>query len=102
MEKVINGKTYSTETANCVCYGATHGAGGDFSYSVEALYQKRTGEFFIHGKGGPMTKYAKKMEDGNLGFGEMIIPISAEEARAWTEINGDYEDYCKIFGKPEE
>lgn len=58
MKKIINGKKYDTETANAVGAYANSGRWCDFTHYEETLYQKRTGEYFLHGEGGPMTKYA--------------------------------------------
>ena len=101
MKKIINRKKYDTETAKELG-GNSNGMGrGDFRYIAETLYQKKNGEFFLHGAGGAMTEYAESYADGR-GFGERIIPITEEEARDWVEKNLDAEDYEEIFGEVEE
>ena len=74
----------------------------DFGYCSETLYKKRTGEYFLYGKGGPMTIYACRAGDNSYGYGEDITPLSAKEARQWAEENLCYNDYVKEFGEPEE
>ena len=100
MKKIINGKIYDTDTARHVAFAA----GGDgFSSWQEDLYQKRTGEYFIHGKGGPMTKYAHYVDGNNMwSEGEKIIPMGAEKARTWAEEHLEADEYAEIFGMPDE
>ena len=103
MKKIINGKKYDTETATEIGYGGS--AGGisttDFRYYDETLYRKKNGEFFLAGEGHAMTKYAT--HNGNTsGWGEAIIPLTDEEAKAWVEQECDAETYEEIFGDVEE
>lgn len=73
MKKIINGKMYDTETAKHI---------GDRN-NCEALYQKKTGEFFLYSESG-------------------ITPLSFDEAREWAESKLDADVYIEIFGEPEE
>ena len=102
MKKIINNKVYDTDTAKQI--GAwDNGAGySDFNYMEETLYQKRTGEFFIHGVGGPMTKYAVSCGNNSWSGGEKIIPLTYENAQKWAEEHLDADDYISIFGDPGE
>ena len=102
MKKIINGKLYDTDTAKCVGAWSNNRSRRDFSSCDETLYRKRTGEFFLHGEGGPMTKYAQSCGDNTWSGGEEIIPLSAEKARAWAEEKLDADDYGEIFGMPDE
>lgn len=99
MKVVINRKKYDTDTAECVaCY--SHAWPGDYNYVSEALYRKKTGEYFLHGDGGANSKYMR--EEGNTYYGgERIIPLDEEEAKDWTEEYAP-EDYEDIFGEVEE
>lgn len=99
MKKVINGKMYDTETAKLVGNWDNGGRGNDFNKCEESLYQKRTGEFFLYGEGGPMSKYAKSCGNNSWGWGSEIIPLTFEAAKEWSEefLSGD--DYEKIFGQ---
>lgn len=65
----------------------------------ETLYQKRTGEFFLFGAGGPQTKYAESAGQNSWTGGSKIIPLSWDSARAWAEENLDAGDYESIFGE---
>lgn len=99
MKKVIAGKLYDTNTAKEL--GLDNGGDG-FSHWCERLYQKRTGEFFLHGQGGPMTRYARSIDQNSWSGGEKIIPLSVKNAQKWVEDHLDADEYEKIFGLPED
>lgn len=99
MKKIINGKKYDTETAQCVGSWNNGCNSGDFNYCSEALYRKRTGEFFLHGDGGARTEYAVSCGNNSWRGGEKIIPLSYEAAREWSEEYLDADDYEAIFGE---
>ena len=99
MKKIINGKLYNTSTARRL--GMAEGGEG-FSHWSEVLYQKRTGEFFLYGEGGAMTKYAKALSDNSWSGGEKIIPLTFETARQWAEEHLSADAYAREFGVPEE
>lgn len=102
MKKVIRGRVYDTATAKEI--GNVSGGADvttDFNYWEETLYQKKTGEFFLYGFGGALSKY--KLWVGNSGgSGEKIIPLTYEQAQEWAEKALDGEKYIEIFGDPEE
>ena len=102
MKKIIEGKLYDTEKAKRVGFYGTPGSWRDFSHLEETLYRKRTGEFFLHGEGSPMTKYAKSAGQNSWSGGEEIIPLTAASARQWAEEHLDADDYAAIFGIPDE
>lgn len=98
MKKIINGKLYDTETAKEVGLRA-HGEGPrDFHYFVERLYRKRTGEYFLHGEGGPMTQYARTVGQNQWSGGEKIMPLDYQAAREWAKKHMDADDYMEEFG----
>lgn len=102
MIKIINGKKYNTQTAENLGEYWNGLSTRDFGYCTETLYKKRTGEFFLHGDGGPMTKYKKTIGANTWSGGEKIIPMSFEEAREWAEKHLEAEEYEKIFGEVDE
>lgn len=102
MKKIINGKLYDTEKAKCVGEWSNNRGYSDFSHVEEELYRKRTGEFFLYGKGGPMTQYAKSCGNNAWSGGSEIIPLTAGKAREWAEEKLSVDDYAEIFGMPDE
>ena len=101
MKKIINGRLYDTETAKELG-GDSYSNRRDFHYWAETLYKKRTGEFFIYGEGGPLSKYAEAVGLNEWSGGERIMPLSYAEAQKWAEEHLDGDTYIEIFGEPEE
>lgn len=102
MKKVINGKLYNTETAKeCAIY-APNPYQSDFSWYKETLYQKKTGEFFLHGKGNAASKYSRSCGQNEWCGGESIIPLTYDVAKEWAEKHLEGDEYISIFGEPEE
>lgn len=99
MKKIINGKMYNTETAKELGSWANSGGWRDFSHMEETLYQKRTGEFFLYGEGGPMTKYAVSSGQNTWSGGSKIIPLTWDSAKEWAEKHLDADEYEAIFGE---
>ena len=101
MKKIINGKRYDTNTATLI--GSTgHGYPGDLDYWTEELYRKKTGEFFLYGEGGPMSKYSRKIRNNEWSGGEKITPLSPRDAQEWAENYLNADEYEQAFGKIEE
>lgn len=99
MKKIINGKKYDTETAKAMGYWCNMTYG--LNFVEETLYKKKTGEYFLHGEGGPATKYAEIYEN-NSSSGEKIIPMTEDEAKDWAEKKLTGDKYEEIFGEVEE
>lgn len=99
MKKIINGKRYDTDTAK-ECGTAYSKLGRrDFGYWEETLYQKRTGEFFLYGEGGPASRYAVYAGQNSWSGGEKIMPMSVENAMKWAAEHLEAEEYESIFGE---
>ena len=101
MKQIIKGKKYDTNTATLLGE-MSHSNPRDFGYVHEELYIKRTGEYFLFGEGGAMTKYRTWIDNSSWTGGEKITPITEKDAREWVEQNLDADDYERIFGKVEE
>lgn len=101
MKKVINGRLYNTETAKHIGNQGNGLGWNDFRCIDEDLYLKKTGEFFLAGEGGALTKYAEVTEHGRCA-GSGIIPLTEDEARDWVETYLDVDAYIEVFGEPEE
>lgn len=102
MKKIINGKKYDTKTAQCVGEWDSGHPYNDFNWCSESLYRKKTGEFFLHGEGGALSKYTTTLDQNSWSGGEEIIPMSEKEAKNWAEESLDGDDYEDIFGKVDE
>jgi len=102
MKKVINGALYNTETARLIGTYSNGGSWRDFSHFEESLYRTKAGKYFLHGEGGPMTKYAKSVGNNEWSGGEHIEPLTPAAAREWAEEHLTAEEYIAEFGEPEE
>ena len=102
MKKIINNKLYDTETAKELGSWENMADVRNFNYFTETLYRKRTGEFFLHGDGGPATKYAVSIGQNQWSGGQKIIPLTVEAARSWAEQHLDADEYAQVFGMPDE
>lgn len=98
MKKIINGKLYNTETATEKGYWCNSSNSRDLDFCSETLYLKKTGEFFLHGEGGAMSKYSESLGNNSWGGGEKIIPLTYDSAKDWAEENLGAVEYEEIFG----
>ncbi len=101
MKKIINRKTYNTDTAREL--GSwMYSYPGDLDYIAETLYMTSRGACFLHGEGGPRSRYARRIAQNSWAGGEDIIPMTADEAREWAEKHLDAKEYEAIFGEAAE
>ena len=101
MKKIINGKMYNTETATNVGEYRS-GYPNDFHYYEETLYKKKTGEFFLYGKGNAASPYTKSVGQNCWSGSEEIIPYTEAESKEWAEKHLDADEYIEVFGDVEE
>lgn len=102
MKKYINRKLYDTGSAKKCGEYEPNPYRSDFSWYCETLYQKKTGEFFLHGDGNAASKYSKSCGLNEWRGTEIIRPLTYEEAQEWAEKHLDGDEYAEIFGDPEE
>lgn len=102
MRKIINNKRYDTDTAEHVGYWDNGMDGHDFRHESATLYRKRSGEYFLHGEGGPMSRYAEARGTSSWVGGERIMPLSWDDARRWAEERLDAGEYEAEFGEVDE
>lgn len=100
MKKIINGKMYNTETAK-VLGEDWEGCTTDIHYWREKLYQKKNGEFFLHGEGGAYSRWGEQHYGYSCG-GENIEPLTDGEAREWGEKHLTADEYIEVFGEVDE
>ena len=101
MKKIIDGKRYDTEKAKAIG-SDSYSNRRDFNFWEETLYQKRTGEFFLMGEGGPASKYAESIGQNQWSGGSKLIPMSFDSAKEWAEKHLDADTYEAVFGVIEE
>lgn len=98
MRKIIKNKVYDTVTAKLRGTWDNGLAYPDLNYCEEWLLQKKTGEFFLYGIGGPLSKYAETRGQNTWAFGRQITPLSEDAARRWAEEHLSAEKYEELFG----
>ena len=98
MHKTIANKLYDTATAR-VLGNWQKGYSSDRGYLSETLYLKKTGDYFLHGEGGPRSRYAQRVAPNTWGYGERILPLTNEEAQDWAENHLTESAYDEIFGE---
>lgn len=99
MKKIINRKLYDTTTSELIAEWSNGRSLRDFSWCREELYRKKTGEFFLHGEGGPKSRYVRYIDDHNWTGDEQIIPMTYDEAADWAERHMDADAYQQVFGE---
>ncbi|MDO9491268.1 hypothetical protein [Acetobacterium sp.] len=98
MNKVIKNKLYNTQSATQLADWDNGYPRMDPLYVKENLYIKKTGEYFIHAYGGAATQYAEQSGNNQFTAGEILLPITFEEAENWAKEKLQVEVYDKIFG----
>lgn len=98
MRKVIKGRLYNTDTAQKLGWidntdrdnWATPLLRAEIDANViqETLYLTKSGNYFIHGEGGSLTRYAETLGDHVWLTGEHIEPITEERAKLWAQSAG--------------
>ena len=100
MKKIINNKVYNSDTAKLIGARRCDDPGmSAYGFKTETLYQKKTGEFFLLGIGGPDGKYATHNRRGWTAESARIVPVQYDEAREWAEAALPPEEYAQHFGE---
>lgn len=102
MRKVIDGRTYNTETSKCIGKWSNGCYTNDLNYCFEDLYKNTKGAYFIHYDGNAGSQYRKYSGDNSWGGDTGITPLTFDDAREWAERHLDASDYNAEFGLPEE
>ena len=98
MKQIINGKMYDTETAQEIGCDSNGMGRDDLWFEEETLYRKKSGEFFIDGHGGPLSRYSKPNGSFSRCGTRELVPLSVEEAKAWVERHCTADVYIDTFG----
>ena len=102
MKRIIKGKVYNTETAKQVGHYESEYGCTDFNYYKQILYRKKTGEYFLYGRGNAASPYAQPTGESSWTGGESIRPLPFDEAREWAESHLEADLYIEEFGDPGE
>ncbi|MGY3765235.1 hypothetical protein ACWOAH_01570 [Vagococcus vulneris] len=97
METIIDGKTYSTDTAKYICGTTYEGTRGYSTFYRKQLYRTRKGQFFLDYEGGNMTEFAID-EFGNDEGSSGIMLYDDDEAKEFIEKYGTVDMYNDLFG----
>ena len=100
MKKIIDRKSYNTETAREIAYA--YGNLSNFSEWHETLYQTKRGAYFLHGEGGPQSRWCRQVNQNEWTGGSGIEPVTPDQAEKWLEENEFTEELEKEFGPAEE
>lgn len=85
MKAIINGLRYDTDKAILIGETSANCSRSDFQWWKAGLYKTpRSCRFFLAGRGGPMSMWATRIDNGWQG-GDGIKPMNAGEAREWAE-----------------
>ena len=85
MKKIIVGKRYDTDKAILVGE-VSYGHQGDLERWEAGLYMTpRSKKFFLAGSGGPMTRFAKRVDQNSMSGGSDLVEMSDADALAWAE-----------------
>lgn len=99
MRRVIDGKTYNTETADEVCTLSGTANRTDFRYHDTSMYRTKGGAFFLAGEGGPMSMWAQAVEQNSWSSGKGIKPLTREEALSILEQENEQDAIEQYFGE---
>jgi len=100
MKRIINGKTYNTETAEIICNTGNDEYSSDFRYERSDLFVTRKGAYFIAGNGGALSRFAAPYGNNGWQGDAGIIPLSRDEAFAEIQRCAGYDAdlITKYFG----
>ena len=94
-------KSTTQQQPDLLANGCMVMAKGIFISSMK-LFCKKTGEYFLHAKGGPLSVYRTYSGSNSWGGGEVIIPYTLGEAQKWAMEHMDGDAYEAEFGVVEE
>ena len=98
MKAIIEGKRYDTETAEKLCDISPLGyPPGHFYWEETALYVTRRGAFFLAGKGGAYSRWARPFGANGASGGSGLRPVGREEAQEVLERYGTPEEVERLF-----
>ncbi|MFW8596971.1 hypothetical protein ACOJBZ_02560 [Enterococcus innesii] len=101
MKKIIEGKSYNTETATLIAEFRI-GNRSDAKGIEEEVYQTKKGQYFMYFGGGALTEYREEVSPRNYSDNEDIKLITEKEAKKFAMKHLDADEFEDIFGEVEE
>jgi hypothetical protein len=102
VKRIINGKTYNTETATHICDLGCEYHRGDFKWHDTAMYRTKGGAFFLAGDGGAMSMWSQSVGQNSWGPGKGIKPLDKERALGLLEAEEQTDAIERWFGEQPE
>ena len=99
MKRIIEGKTYNTDTALLVCDTSNGYNSGDFEQEDSNLYATKKGAFFVAGSGGAKSRFSRSVGNNSWGGGSGVIPVDTEQAMRLAEKHGDTDVLEEFFSE---
>ena len=95
MKQIINGKKYDTSTAT---YCGTYTDSKLYEHLIDCtdLHCKKNGEYFLY------NYLVSAYKNESFYKSIAIVPLTEEEAKAWTEKHLSAEWYESLFGEVQE
>lgn len=99
MKRLITNKKYDIHAAKLVAEYNNGLDNNNAESCIEELYLNESGEYFLYGRGGKVTRWF-----GVKGMsGEGIKPLTAKQAQEWIDLHShDKYEYADLFGEAEE
>ena len=102
MRVVRYGLKWDTAKAQRVAGWSNDLSVDDPHHCTETLYRTSKGAYFLHGSGGPMSRWAQPAYDGGGGLvggeGIGVCGVDSEEPVVWAEQRLTAEEYESTFG----
>jgi hypothetical protein len=99
MKTIKDGLRYDTEKAILIGEASSDLSRTDFGWWEAGLYcTPRSGRYFLAGRGGPMTRWARPAGNMTTG-GNGIIPLDEEDALEWAEQYLTHDEIEAAFGE---
>lgn len=100
MKRVIEGRRYDTEAPQTTEIATAESDVGksDFRWYYETLYRTGRGRWFLVGEGGPMSRWARRLDDGCRTEGKGLQPLTDTDALRWLENGNELDAIEQYFG----
>ncbi len=99
MKRLITHKQYDIQDAKLVAEYNNGLEANNTDSCIEELYLKKSGEYFLYGRGGTTTQWSDSNHQGCEG----IRPLTTDEAKKWIDLHAhDRYEYADLFGEAEE